>query len=325
MAVRLLIVKGLDVRKRLISQSNTVVSVCAGLVFTSIQLTGQDLPRTSWGDPDLQGVWSYATLTPLERPVDVGSIFTPEEAAALTTRRKSDRPDRPGVDPGGYNALWYDNGWVLPDQRTSQIIDPMNGQMPLNTKGQARVTARNEHRQMHPADSWLDRYKWDRCLTYHGVPPVPTNYNNTYHILQTPDYVAIQVENIHDVRIIPINNTPHLDKAIGQWNGDARGHWEGNTLVVETRNYHAETEMRFLSTPNTRAIERFTRVGPDAIDYQFTITDDEIYSQPWTVDRPMARLNDYVIYEYACHEGNYAMPNILKGERQRERTANDKN
>ncbi len=310
-------------RRRTIVQRVQVAGVALGLALASTLVVGQDMPRTTWGDPDLQGVWSYATLTPLERPIDVGAVFTPEEAAALTTRRKSDRPDRPGVDPGGYNALWYDNGWVLPDQRASQIVDPPDGRLPLNAEGQARVAARHEHRQMHPADSWLDRYKWDRCLTYHGVPPVPTNYNNTYHILQTPDYVAIQVENIHDVRIIPIADRPRLDDAIGQWNGDARGHWEGNTLVVETRNYSDESEMRFLSTPNTRAVERFTRVGPDTIDYRFTIEDDEIYSQPWTVNRPMARLDDYVSYEYACHEGNYAMPNILKGERQRERAAND--
>ena len=278
--------------------------------------------RTPWGDPDLQGVWSYATLTPLERPADVEgrSVFTPEEVAAVTTRRKSDRPDRPGVDPGGYNAHWFDSGWVLPDNRTSQIVNPPTGRLPLNAEGQARVAARNEHRQTHPADSWLDRYNWDRCLTYHGVPPVPTNYNNTYRILQTPEHVAIQVENIHDVRIIPLYDRPRLDDAIRQWSGNSRGHWEGNALVVETRNYSHETELRFLSTPNTRAVERFTRVAPDRIDYQFTIEDDEIYTQSWTVDRPMARLDDYVIYEYACHEGNYAMTNILSGERERERT-----
>ena len=247
------------------------------------------------------------------------SIFTEEEVTALTTRRKGDRPDRPGVDPGGYNAHWYDNGWVLPDHRSSQIVDPPTGQLPLNAEGKSRVSARANHRQMHPADSWVDRYNWDRCLTYHGVPPVPTNYNNTYHIVQTPEFVAIQVENIHDVRIIPIGDRPHLDATIRQWNGDSRGHWEGNTLVVETRNYSDKTQLRFLSTPNTRAVERFTRVGPDRIDYQFTIEDDEIYTQPWTVDRPMARLDGYVIYEYSCHEGNYAMTNILAGERRKER------
>ena len=299
----------------------TLLTVAAvSIVGAQLPATGQSegMARTAWGDPDLQGVWSYATLTPLERPADVATVFTPDEVEALTSRRKNDRPDRPGVDPGAYNAHWFDNGQVLPDHRSSQIVDPPDGRLPLNDEGQARVAARNEYRQMHPADSWLDRYNWDRCLTYHGVPPVPTNYNNTYHILQTPEHVAIQVENIHDVRIIPIDDQPRLDDAIRQWNGNSRGHWEGNTLVVETRNYSDQTALRFLSTPNTRAVERFTRVGPDRIDYQFTIVDDEIYTQPWTVDRPMARLDDYVIYEYSCHEGNYAMTNILSGERKRE-------
>ena len=279
--------------------------------------------QTPWGNPDLQGVWSYATLTPLQRPAEVEGrpLFTPEEVAAWTTRAKTDRPDRPGVDPGGYNAHWLDGGEVLPDHRTSQIVAPPSGRLPLKATGQAEVEALRDHRQMHPADSWLDRTPWDRCITYHGVPPVGTNYNNTYNILQTPEFVAIQVENIHDVRIIPIGNRPHLDDGIRQWNGDSRGYWDGNTLVVETLNYSDKTELRFPSTRNTRAVERFTRVSDDTIDYQFTIEDDEIYTQPWTVDRPMARLDDYVIYEYACHEGNYAMTNILAGERERERAA----
>ena len=293
------------------------------LALMTLPVAGQSRyeAQTVWGDPNLQGVWSYATLTPLERSPDLEgrAVYTPEEVAAYTKLRKSDRPDRPGVDPGGYNAHWLDGGWVLAGNRTSQIVEPSTGRLPLNTVGQARVAARKEHRQMHPADSWLDRTNWDRCLTYHGVPPVGTNYNNTYHILQTPNVVAIHVENIHDVRIIPINNQPRLDDAIRQWNGDSRAYWEGDTLVVETHNYSEKTELRFLSTPNTRAVERFTRIGPDTIDYQFTIEDDEIYTQPWTVDRPMARLDDYVIYEYACHEGNYAMSNILAGERERER------
>ncbi len=307
------------------SRSTTLPTIVAvvllGLVALPAAAQSGDTARTPWGDPDLQGVWSYATLTPLERSpaLEGREFYTPEEAAAYTTLRKTDRPDRPGVDPGGYNALWFDGGWVLPDQRTSQIVDPPTGRLPLSEAGQARLDARREHRRMHPADSWLDRTNWDRCLTYHGVPPVGTNYNNTYHIVQTPDVVAIHVENIHDVRIIPIGDRPLLDEGIPQWNGDSRAHWEGDTLVVETRNYSDKTELRFVSTPNTRAVERFTRVGQDTIDYRFTIEDDEIYTQPWTVDRPMARLDDYVIYEYACHEGNYAMTNILAGERERER------
>ena len=174
--------------------------------------------RTSWGDPDLQGVWSYATVTPLQRPagVDNRQFFTAEEVAAWNARAKADRPDRPGVDPGAYNAFWVDRGEVLPDRRTSQIVDPASGRLPLNANGQAQVAALTEHRRMHPADSWLDRSAWDRCITYHGVPPVGTSYNNTYHILQTREYVAIHVENIHDVRIIPINGRPHLSDGIRQ-------------------------------------------------------------------------------------------------------------
>ena len=293
------------------------------LALMTLPVAGQSRyeARTVWGDPNLQGVWSYATLTPLERSAELEGreFYTPEEEAAYTRLRKADRPDRPGVDPGGYNSHWWDGGWVLPDHRTAQIVDPATGRLPLNDMGQARLDARRQQRLRHPADSWIDRTNWDRCLTYHGVPPVGTNYNNTYHILQTPDLVAIHVENIHDARIIPIGERPRIDEAIRQWNGDSRAHWEGDTLVVETRNYSDKTELRFLSTPNTRAVERFTRVGPDRIDYQFTIEDDEVYMQPWTVDRPMARLDDYVIYEYACHEGNYAMTNILAGERGRER------
>jgi hypothetical protein len=304
-----------------------LVAALFGLGPLAMPSAGQsgETALTPWGDPDLQGVWSYATLTPLERApeLDGRAFYTPEEEAAYTTLRKTDRPDRPGVDPGGYNALWWDGGWVLPDHRTSQIVDPPTGRLPLNAQGLELTASRREHRLMHPADSWTDRTNWDRCLTYHGVPPVGTNYNNTYQILQTPDVVAIHVENIHDVRIIPIDDQPRLDDAIRQWNGDSRAYWEGDTLVVETQNYSDDTELRFLSTPNTRAIERFTRVGPDTIAYQFTVEDEHIYTQPWTVDRPMARLDDYIIYEYACHEGNYAMTNILGGEREREREARD--
>ena len=309
----------------MMSRSTVLFAIVAFIMFGVIvgPVWGQSNfgAQTPWGDPDLQGVWSYATLTPLERSpaVDGRAFYTPEEVAAYTTLRKTDRPDRPGVDPGGYNSHWLDGGWVLPDNRTSQIVDPTTGRLPLNANGQARVAARRSRREMHPADSWLDRTNWDRCLTYHGVPPVGTNYNNTYHILQTPDVVAIHVENIHDVRIIPIGDRPRLDDSIEQWNGDSRAFWDGDTLVVETRNYADKTELRFLSTTNTRAVERFTRIDADTIDYQFTIEDDEIYTQSWTVDRPMARLDEYIIYEYACHEGNYAMINILAGERERER------
>ena len=276
-------------------------------------------PRTPWGDPDLQGVWSYASLTPLQRSADLADkeFFTPEEAAERNVAVTVDSPPRPG-DVGNYNALWFDRGKVSSDLRTSLIVDPPDGRLPLTAETRERTAARREYTRAHPADSWVDRSNWDRCLTYHGVPPISTGYNNTYQIFQASGYVAILVENIHDVRIIPLDGRPRLDDDIRQWNGDSRGHWEGDTLVVETANYSDATQHRFPSSRNTRAVERFTRVNDNLIDYQFTIEDPAVYTQPWTAVRPMPKLPDYVIYEYACHEGNYAMTNILAGERAKE-------
>ena len=283
---------------------------------------GGPSPRTPWGDPDLQGTWSYASLTPLQRPADLGDRqhYTPEEAEARNFAVTQDRPPVPG-QVGSYNALWFDRGRVSEDLRTSLIVDPPDGRLPLRAETRERTAAEAAYRREHPADSWLDRSNWDRCITYHGVPPVSTGYNNTYHIVQAPGHVAIRVENIHDVRIIPIDERPRLDDGIRQWNGDSRGRWEGDTLVVETANFSEQSQHRFPSSSEMVVVERFRRAGPDRIDYEFTITDPTVYTQPWTVVRPMPRLPGYVIYEYACHEGNYAMTNILSGERAEEREA----
>ena len=275
--------------------------------------------RTPWGHPDLMGTWSYASLTPLQRPDALADreFFTAEEAAERNLAVTLDRPPPPG-SVGSYNALWFDRGRVSPDLRTSLIVDPPNGRLPTRAEVVERQAARRAHLRDHPADSWLDRSNWDRCITYHGVPPVSTGYNNTYQILQTPTHVAIRVENIHDVRVIPIDGRPRLDDRIRQWNGDSRAHWDDDTLVVETANFSDQTVHRFPSSRHTKAVERFRRVGPDRIDYRFTIEDPTVYTRPWTAVRPMPRLDDYIIYEYACHEGNYAMTNILTVERVRE-------
>ncbi len=299
-------------------------TVSQGDGTTGVEQTGMPM-RTAWGDPDLQGVWSYASLTPLQRPSELADkkFYTQEEAAVRNAAVTVDRSPEAG-SVGTYNALWFDRGRVDPGLRTSLIVDPPNGRLPpLTPEGQARVAERAERRRDHPADSWLDRSAWDRCITYHGVPPVSTGYNNTYQILQTPDTVAILVENIHDVRIIPLDGRPRLEARIRQWNGDSRGHWEGSTLVVETSNYSDKTDHRFPSSRNTRAVERFTRVEKNSIHYEFTIEDPTVYTAPWTAVRPMPRLHDYQIYEYACHEGNYAMTNILRGARAQERAAED--
>ncbi len=279
-------------------------------------------PRTSWGHPDLQGVWSYASLTPLQRPAGLGDkeFFTPEEAAERNAGATAERPLVPGVI-GSYNSHWFDKGKVDPSRRTSLIVDPPSGRLPpMTAQGKARVRARSQRVSGRP-DSWLNFRAWVRCITYHGVPPVSTGYNNTYQILQTPDHVAILVENIHDVRIIPLDGRPKLDERIRQWNGDSRGHWEGHTLVVETANFSDKTEHRFPSSKNLRAVERFTRVDENTIRNEFTIEDPATYTRPWTAVRAMPRLDGYQIYEYACHEGNYAMTNALSGARAEERAA----
>ena len=300
----------------------TVMTLLATVPIAAQSSPSSGSPRTPWGDPDLQGTWSYASLTPLQRPTELADreFFTPEEAAARNASTGIDRPPRPG-DTGTYNALWFDRGTIDPSLRTSLIVDPPNGRLPLRPETEARLASNREHQRLHPADSWLDRSPWDRCITYHGVPPVSTGYNNTYQIVQSPGYVAILVENIHDVRIIPVDGRPPLSDTIRQWNGDSRGHWDGDTLVVETANYSDSTVLRFPSSPQTRAVERFTRVGDDLIDYQFTVEDPSVYTSSWTVVRPMPRLSDYLIYEYSCHEGNYALGNILSGERQQEKEA----
>ena len=291
--------------------------ITAIVMLAPAPAAGQDgPPKTPWGDPDLQGTWSYASLTPLQRPSSMADkeFFTPEEAAQRNFAVTQEQPDAPG-SVGSYNALWFDRGEVSSDLRTSLIVDPPDGRLPVRPETQERTAAQREYTRAHPADSWLDRSNWDRCITYHGVPPISTGYNNSYQILQTPDHVAIRVENIHDVRIIPLDGRPRLTGDIRQWNGDSRAHWEGDTLVVETANFSDQTVHRFPSSRDTVAVERFRRVSADLIDFQFTIEDSTVYTQPWTAVRPMPRLDDYIIYEYACHEGNYAMTNILMSER----------
>ena len=281
---------------------------------------------TPWGDPDISGMWSYASLTPLQRPESLGDkeFYTPEEAAQIFTNTQQDAPDRPG-DVGSYNYQWFDRGEISADFRTSLIVDPPNGRLPVTEATIASQRERAEYLRDHSADSWLDRTNWDRCLTYHGVPPVSSGYNNSYHIVQNENFVAIHVEMIHDVRIIPIDDRPQLHDNIRQWNGDSRGYWDGDTLVVRTANFSDKTRHRFPSSRNTVAVERFRRVDEDMIDYSFTIEDPTVYTQPWTAIRPMPRLPDYKQYEYACHEGNYAMTYILRGARAEEARALEQN
>ena len=228
--------------------------------------------RTPWDDPDLQGIWSYATITPLQRPAALtGRKFLTDEEVAeqnqdSATRASSERRAELTADGDlalAYNQVWWDRGTTT--GRTSLIVDPPNGKLPaLTPAAQRRETERQEYRRAHPYDSWEERPLQERCMTYQRVPPVPSGYNNTYHIIQTPGYVAILNEMIHDVRFVPLDGRPPIDGRIRQWNGDSRGHWEHDTLVVETANYRETTTWRgFPGTRDLRAVERFTRIDAD--------------------------------------------------------------
>ena len=288
------------------------------------------MPHTAWGHPNLQGTWTNGTTTPIERPADLADreFLSEKEWAARAkevAERAKQRPDDPLADVElAYNNEWWDRG--IPLMRTSLIVDPSNGKLPLLTEeGKRRVAAKDAARKARgPADSWTDRPLQERCILYHGVPPIPTGYNNNYQIVQTPTYVAIRYEMMAETRIIPLDGRPHLGSAIRQWMGDSRGHWEGDTLVVETTNYSDKTTFRFPTSNETlKVIERFTRTADDAIDYKFTVDDPTMYTRPWTAVLPLAKIAGS-IYEYACHEGNYGMPGVLSGHRAEERAAEEK-
>ena len=280
--------------------------------------------RTPWGDPDLQGIWSYATFTPLQRPATLAGreFLTPEEVAeqnlADATRASSERRgelSREGDLALAYNQVWWDRG--ASTGRTSLIVDPPDGRLPpLTPAAERRQAAQREHRRAHPFDSWEDRPLQERCMTYQRVPPVPSGYNNTYQIFQAPGQVVILNEMIHDVRVVPLDGRPEIDGRIRQWNGDGRGRWDGDALVVETTHYRDDTTWRgFPGTRGLRAVERFTRIDAHTIEYRYTIHDPATYTRPFTVELPLTSPPGYVIYEYACHEGNYSIANVLGGER----------
>ena len=292
--------------------------------------TGWTPARTPWGDPDLQGIWNNITSTPLERPRELGAqeFYTEEQAVELVrqTLQRIDRDRRDGTpeaDVGrAYNEFWSDRGTKYLTQlnrRTSLILDPPDGRLPPRTpEGQARVNARADARQT--SHSWEDRRLWERCLT-RGVPRLPGSYNNNVLILQTPGYVVILVEMIHETRIIPLDGRPPLLPGIRQWMGASRGRWEGDTLVVDTTNFTDRQEFGGTGA-GLHLVERFTRLNADTIDYRFTINDAATYTRPWTVALPM-RKTEEDIFEYACHEGNIAMAGILAGARLEEAAATE--
>ena len=290
--------------------------------------------RTVWGDPDLRGVWTGSSITPLERAEEFAGreFLTEAETAAVeerAARDRVDRPPRPG-DPGTYNQIWFDPASkVVPTRRTSLIVDPPDGRLPFTEEGRRHQTRSSARYGVGPRDSWLDLDTGERCLT-DGLPLYWTGYNNNYQIFQSRDYVVILAEMFRDRRIIPLDGRSHGN--IPQWLGDSRGRWEGDTLVVETTMFADKAHYWWASAwrasrPTLRLTERFTRADAETIDYQFTMDDPAMFTRPWTVAFPLTTnqasrgVTVGQLYEYACHEGNYSLANVLAGARAQESAA----
>jgi hypothetical protein len=294
-------------------------------------------PRTPWGEPDLQGTFSNRTITPFERPANVNGreFFTPEEVAALEKQAsgRSGDEDREVGTRGdverAYNDFWWDRGTKVTSPRTSLVIDPPDGRVPALT-AEARARAAEEGKRpvyRNPSvggrgtDSWLDRGLFERCIT-RGMPGAmsPSAYNNKYRITQAPGIVAIEIEMLGGTRVIPTDGGgPRLSPSLRQIMGHSVGHWEGDTLVVETTHFTDKVLYRG-AAENLHLVERFTRVAPDRIDYRVTVSDPTTFTRPFTLAIPFVDIGEG-IFEYACHEGNYGMEGILSGAREEERQA----
>ena len=311
-----------------------LVAVLIAPSLTLAQSGNTDMPlRTPDGQPDISGIFTFRTLTPLERPAALeGQDTLSAEDAAQFEASERVRLNRDLFDPvdgapsagyqsraeGGvlsYNEFWYERGIELTsDKRTSLVIDPPEGRIPYTPEFRTANRIRRLNLRNGFADHYTDRSLGDRCLmgSNSGPPMRPGSYNNNVHIFQTPNYVALLNEHIHNVRIIPIDRD-HLD--VPQWVGSSRGHWEGETLVVETTNFARATNFSG-SSEDTHLIERFTRLDSDTVMYEFTIEDPNNYTRPFTVAIPFRR-TDGVLFEYACHEGNYGMTGIMAGARRK--------
>jgi hypothetical protein len=309
-----------------------VVFIIIGGSAASGQTRAWTAPKTPDGQPDLQGIWINPTITPFERPAGQATkaFLTAEEAAeiekrTLERRAEADRNTR-GSGVGAYNDFWMDSGTkVLSTRQTSLVVDPPDGRVPVTAAAEKRRDS--DEAQIGDAPEFMS--VWDRCIT-RGVPGgmFPAGYNNAYQIIQTPGYVIIFHEMIHSARIIPLGGA-HLSPGLKLWDGDSRGRWEGQTLVVETRNFNGKgwiatnaASGRIKGIPqseNLRLVERFTPADASTIRYDVTIEDPGMYARPWTVSIPLTRDGDYQIFEYACHEGNQAVGNILRGARMMEK------
>ena len=323
------------------------VIAIVSVVMGAASAQGQTAPaesstpsKTAWGDPDLQGIWDFRTVTPLERPMELSDkeFFTEQEAETSASQRvlesdvdlqrETTVTDRGNVNGtvetvdlrGAYNNFWYDRGTdVIGTRRTSLVIDPTDGKIPsLTAEAQQRLDAKMKVQEglgEGPEDFPLS----ERCITgfNSGPPMVPGGYNQNVQLFQTPDHVVILNEMVHNARIVPLDGRPHGE--IPQWTGESRGRWEGDTLVVETTNFLRETSFRN-SSANLQLVERFRRVDADTLLYEFTVDDPTTWTSAWTAQIPMKR-TDIPMFEYACHEGNYGMFGSLSGARAVERDA----
>ena len=298
--------------------------------------------RTPDGQPDIQGIWTNATMTPLERPAGLAdrAFLSEEEVAEL--ERVADEQREQAFAPGatkvqrlpegsrfaGYNgAIWSGLRSIVSTRRTSLVIEPTDGRVSLRPQAEERRNYLLENR----SDTYENMSVYTRCIT-RGIPGamIPNFYNTGNHILQTPGYVVIFTEMIGEARIIPLDGRPHVGSKIGLWMGDSRGQWEGETLVIETTNFTSKGwitpnqnagRMHGVPTsPDLRVVERFTRLDEDLLDWRVTVEDPGLYTRPWTLELPLTRDPTYDLYEYACHEGNRAVANILRGARVKERS-----
>jgi hypothetical protein len=295
-------------------------------------------PRTADGRPDLEGIWTNATIVPLQRPQEyAGKPLLTEQEAAERIKRTLVQWDRDRRDGGAaqdlsraYGSVWWDaDAKVVADRRTALLVDPADGRLPAVTAETQARQAENQARLRRPAETPADRTYIERCLWWMAVGPpmLPSFANNSpfntlvsnYKFVQTPDYFVIVHEILHETRIIPLNGRPHVGPAIRSWMGDSRGRWEGDTLVVETTNFIDRAQFRGAGK-NMHLVERFTRTGPETLEYEFTVTDPTTFTRPWTARVPMMS-SPGPIYEWQCHEHNYGLANILSAARAEERAA----
>ena len=303
-----------------------VAGVSAIVALSVAPVAGQAksaIPRDPHGRPDLQGIWAYATVTPLERPTALAgkATFATDEEVAEFERttvqgRNQDRRDGAGTNADvsrAYNDFWWDRGTRVLGRQTSLVVDPPDGRIPaLTPEAQRRQAARAEARKLitTDADNPEDRSLWERCIT-RALPMLPGAYNNNVKIVQTKDHVMLMQEMIHEVRVVPTDGRPH--SKVRQWHGSSRGRWEGDTLVIETINFTDKTNFRGAGE-NLKLTERISRPDADTLLYRVTIEDPSTFTKPWTVQMPMVRSEEDV-YEYACHEGNRGLEGIMTGSR----------